>query len=256
MLPHSGTQITRKALAMYSVNLFGYIYDDNIKIFSDVEMWDHYFSYINTAAKMGLMEGFSDTTFRPDEFVTVQQATKVLITALGYKVVAENQGGYPIGYIVQAQRLGILKGIDLKTDNFIDMTVLARMLFNSLEVDIMTSINYNNRIEYEVRKGDTIMSRYLHIEKAEGVIDVVGTKTLSGFKAPEGYIMIGGKQLKEGKEKMEGYFGINVKVYWKTDEVTGEDNILSVLPSKNKNHYITMLADDIISCSDNRLKYA
>lgn len=56
----------------------------------------------------GLMQGYGDGIFGPEDSVTMEQAAKLLICLLGYEGRAELYGGYPNGYYAVAKELGML----------------------------------------------------------------------------------------------------------------------------------------------------
>ena len=79
-----------------------------VTIFPDVKpsLWAA--SYINMAAKKGVIAGFADGKFKPNQTVTAGQAVTILMRGLGYK--DENMGGvWPQGYMGEAQTCGLLK---------------------------------------------------------------------------------------------------------------------------------------------------
>ena len=79
-----------------------------VTIFPDVKpsLWAA--SYINMAAKKGVIAGFADGKFKPNQTVTTGQAVTILMRGLGYK--DENMGGvWPQGYMAEAQTCGLLK---------------------------------------------------------------------------------------------------------------------------------------------------
>lgn len=79
-----------------------------VTIFPDVKpsLWAA--SYINMAAKKGVIAGFADGKFKPNQTVTAGQAVTILMRGLGYK--DENMGGvWPQGYMAEAKTCGLLK---------------------------------------------------------------------------------------------------------------------------------------------------
>ena len=79
-----------------------------VTIFPDVKpsLWAA--AYINMAAKKGVIAGFADGKFKPNQTVTTGQAVTILMRGLGYK--DENMGGvWPQGYMAEAQTCGLLK---------------------------------------------------------------------------------------------------------------------------------------------------
>ncbi len=84
---------------------------------------------------MGIVDGVSKTEFGADETVTYDQATKMLVSALGYKDVAESRGGYPNGYISVATELRLNVGVN-PDGNIIKRDVAAAFIVNALEKQI------------------------------------------------------------------------------------------------------------------------
>ena len=79
-----------------------------VTIFPDVKPSHWASAYINMAAKKGVIAGFADGKFKPNQTVTAGQAVTILMRGLGYK--DENMGGvWPQGYMAEAQTCGLLK---------------------------------------------------------------------------------------------------------------------------------------------------
>ena len=79
-----------------------------VTLFPDVKPSHWASAYINMAAKKGVIAGFADGKFKPNQTVTAGQAVTILMRGLGYK--DENMGGvWPQGYMAEAQTCGLLK---------------------------------------------------------------------------------------------------------------------------------------------------
>ncbi len=92
--------------------------------FTDITPANSYYAAIQAVAAQGVVDGFSDGTFRPDEQVTRQQFAKMIVVALGLAVdgtetcpfgdVAANLGSedelYPGKYIAVCAAHGIVEG--------------------------------------------------------------------------------------------------------------------------------------------------
>lgn len=61
--------------------------------FSDVSKDDWFFADVYWAQALGIMDGYPDSTFRPDEFLNYEAFSKMLICALGYRYAAEEAAG-------------------------------------------------------------------------------------------------------------------------------------------------------------------
>ena len=49
--------------------------------------------------RLGIINGYGDGNFLPEESLKGIEAIKILTAALGYQIVAENEGGYQSGYL-------------------------------------------------------------------------------------------------------------------------------------------------------------
>lgn len=79
-----------------------------VTIFPDVKPSHWAASYINMAAKKGIISGFADGSFKPEQTVTAGQAVTILMRGLGYK--DANMGGvWPQSYMAEADTNGLLK---------------------------------------------------------------------------------------------------------------------------------------------------
>ena len=101
--------------------------------FSDMK--DHWADKEITYAKnAGITDGTSQTTFSPQNDVTVQEFVKMLVSLLGYGEESEKMGGYPHGYIMMGMKLGILKDISVPVTDAAIREDVATMLDYSLDV--------------------------------------------------------------------------------------------------------------------------
>ena len=144
--------VTRAEMAKMLVLMLGLTPGDAVAEFSDVpsEHWANRF--ISRAAAFGIVNGMGDGTFLPDEYVTYQQAIKMVVSALGYSVVAEHNGGYPHGYTITGVNLGITPSKASMTDSA-DRGEIFIMLAKALDIPIMVVTEYDGNTAYTVLDG-------------------------------------------------------------------------------------------------------
>lgn len=132
--------------------------------FEDVSPDDPLSGYIHLAKQMGAVEGHGDGTFNPGEPVTFEQAVKMILCVLGYKVRAEATGGYPIGYVMVASQLGLTKGISAISGEPARVGDIKKLVNNALTTPVMVqtafSANQENH-EFQVLNGGK-RSRFRH----------------------------------------------------------------------------------------------
>lgn len=90
---------------------------ENPPTFSDIDK--SHWAYYNVLEGVidGVISGFEDGTFRPEEDVTWAQAVRMLMSSTRYDHYAQAYGGYPSGYIEVAKRNDIFKNIDISRVN-------------------------------------------------------------------------------------------------------------------------------------------
>ena len=74
--------------------------------YKDVSENDRYYGEIYRAYKAGIIA--SGENFNPNENITLAQAVKMCICAVGYADAAEYKGGYPAGYLKCASELKLI----------------------------------------------------------------------------------------------------------------------------------------------------
>ena len=73
---------------------------------------DHWATgFINVATDQKLVEGDDIGTFRPNAQIKYSEAIAIMIRALGYEPQAIAKGGFPSGYMVTANNIGLTKGV-------------------------------------------------------------------------------------------------------------------------------------------------
>ena len=151
--------------------------------FADVAA-DHWASgAIALAAQNGIVNGYPDGTFKPDNNVLYEEAIKMVVAALGYTAVAETYGAYPTGYQIVAAQTGVLEGItDGKVGLPASRGVVAQLAYNALEVPMMTQTGFGTNVAYNY--DNTLLLNRIGVVKVEATI--TGTaKSNASLKADE-----------------------------------------------------------------------
>ena len=178
--PADGT-VTRENFAVYVANMLniGEAATDK-RYFADVENTAYSSKAVNTLAEKGIISASSDKYFNPGTKITMSEAIKMLVCAIGAKDYAEAKGGYPHGYNSVARELGIYSGSDSQT---ITTAVAASLIYKTMTVPMVDydSIS-SDSISYK-KSDDNILSMYWNIAYSEGVVTSVYGITISGSEA-------------------------------------------------------------------------
>ena len=140
--------------------------------FTDVSVTYWAASDIASAKNRGIINGMGDGTFAPEAEVTYEQAVKMIVCALNYGLAAEQSGGYPDGYIQMASRLGILKNASYTQNKPAPRGIIAQLLYNSLNVDMLVpQINADGTVDYVKSESgnNTVSQQFLKTETLKGV---------------------------------------------------------------------------------------
>lgn len=128
--------------------------------------------YIDILKELGIINGVTSNTFAPDEKVTYEQAIKMIVIALGYNEEAVQKGGYPDGYISQANTLGITNGVNFNIKDYATRGNIAMIMRNALDVDYYSIWNENGILK-RMSTNKTLYQIQEELKKANEFEDIV-----------------------------------------------------------------------------------
>ena len=140
-------------------------------VFTDVPM-DYWAAYNIEAAKArGIVSGTVGGEFNPEGYLSRAAAIKIVVSALGYAPFAEENGGFPIGYLSVAERLKISK-TEIQNDDILTKGEAAVLLKNMLETAPVKSIYGANGSEMKMpsESDDSLLNMVYSIKSFEGVV--------------------------------------------------------------------------------------
>ena len=193
--------ITRMEFVTMALRLMGY-YSTDVSytakaVFEDVtsDLWGA--GYINLSHELGLVDGYTETTFAPQDNVTINQAAKVLICILGYKTVAELDG-YPNGYVSTGTDLSLFNDVGAGEVPATRDDV-AKLMANALDANMM-EVKYPAVGEGDYYVTDTTLLNAMGIEKRKGVVMAVpGVDIGTGIMPEDGKVVVGDLLYKTAK---------------------------------------------------------
>ena len=136
-------QITRAELIKIALSAFNIsVKEVKVKPFKDVDIKEWYASYIVAAKEKGIIDGYSDENYKPNEFVSRVEALKIILLALGQKITGGDmnfkdteKGSWYEKYIAFAQKNKIIKGYD--DGNFRPYNSITRAEIAKITVEIL-----------------------------------------------------------------------------------------------------------------------
>ncbi|MGE5590116.1 MAG: S-layer homology domain-containing protein [Bacillota bacterium] len=144
--------------------------------FSDVAA-DYWASgYINVASQQGLIAGYPDGKFGPEDPVTYAQALTIIVRMLGYAPVTEGRGIWPANYLAKAAQIGVSSGVAISGGGSAPATRgdVALFVDNSLTIDLMVEDGVTNgQITYKIAEGKNLLNTALGATAYEGTLTSV-----------------------------------------------------------------------------------
>ena len=223
------------------------------RVFTDVSLDNPNAALINYVFERGIMVGHNDASFRPDEKLTCQEASKILVSILGYQELAETSGGYFTGYLKAASDSGILKGVKINYSSEIDTGNLAIMILNALVTEMMSVEISGEGTVISTDKGITVMGKYLNMGKFTGIVEGyedVSLETIEGGYG-KGKAKIGGIDVFFKDTNIEEFLGMNVEVYYYDND--GDLEVLYI--GEKRNEYVVIERDNIERADLNCIEY-
>ncbi len=138
--------------------------------------------YVAQAAGQGIINGYGDGNFGPDDNVTYEQVVKMLMETLGYNLFASANGGYPSGYLTAAQRWGVLEDVvGGAVGAEASRGMVAQLVNNAIDTPLMQQTVWGSDNNWEVLDGgmnannsyrefSTLLMRDLKVRKASGIV--------------------------------------------------------------------------------------
>ncbi|MDR0406073.1 MAG: S-layer homology domain-containing protein, partial [Clostridiales bacterium] len=199
--------------------------------------------HITLAANAGLISGDGDGYFYPERTITLAEAVKITVIALGYRVNAEGGGGYPTGYLQTARSLQLIGA--QSASGGMTWADSVNLLYRFISTDTQEGVSFGERVKYAASGRGTVLERNRGILCAEGVINAGGGLRLTdGAEPQEGRVELDGVLYFAGGTNAEHLVGHRVKAYY-LDEDTDIRAITALYVKPGQNTVLELSADDI-----------
>ncbi len=212
--------------------------------FIDVQPDHIYATEIYNLRKMGVISGANSVQYLPDNPITYNEVSKILVKIMGYELKAElAYGGYPLGYVRVIDNLDIIDTAFSGTDN-VTLQDAITMCFNSALADVVEMVSIkNNEPTYESKKGQNIFTEYHDIYVSEGIMKDNGFTALSGASAVSlDRVVVGNAVINKGANGFEGSIGKMVRAYY---HISGSKNTLKYVHETEDNDALVVDAENL-----------
>ncbi len=240
---HPEYNITRMEYAALIIRCLGYSgeFSSLETVFSDVPKDSWGAAAVQFAYELGIIDGYGDGRFGPDDNILEVDAVKIIVSALGRGLEAEAEGGYPTGYLSIGKRLGVMEKLS-GTDAKATRGYVAELLANALDISIVER-NYNNNVFTET-KGRTFLS-ILGLSRYKGVLTgICGMSIGTDENIATDEVVISGRRFKTDKVFSPEFVGEQVNAYiYKYGE--SEEKLVALFGSAQESENIVVEAKDI-----------
>ncbi len=206
---------------------------------------------IALATSMGICNGYGDGLFGPEDHVTYAQAVKMLMSTMGYALMAEADGGYPNGYMSVANAEDIKVSGAVPIDADLTRAMTAELICSALDVDLYMKDgsgkivrDYNKNLLTEYYKGDIIVNGY---------VEASNDAAISGGAAGIGSVRINGVNYLAGATRASELVGYYVEFIY--SDINNDYTLLYIEPKSSKNDELIIDSRDIESYSNYEYKY-
>lgn len=211
------------------------------QIFSDVAAEMQYSKYVSGLCGAGILNKAEN--FRPNAPITGAEAIKMTVCVLGYKYLAELNGGFPGGYFMCASKIGLYNKLD--SDSPLTVNQAGKMIYSTFEIDALTLKGINDGNIYETFDGETLPKINYGITKHFGLMT---ENTMTSLTQPKGSrdnkVKIDGREqkIKAGLDA-DGFLGENTEYYIK--ETDGETEVVYITSKPNTDTVYDFLLSDV-----------
>ncbi len=209
------------------------------------------------AQQYGIIDSAAAVT--PGEKITFNDALKIAVTALDYKMLAQSKGGYPLGYLQAAKEIDLTDGVKIQGGERLTLGNMLKLLANAIDAPV-AQIDVYGQNEYSFKNTDgiTVLSEYRDIYKICGRVNENSYTGLSAVSSlADGDVRIDNTVYKSGSTAAADFLGMNVRAYVRGGKNVSKAEIIYISGYSCKNREITLDADDItyINGSCTELKY-
>ncbi|MCF6097548.1 S-layer homology domain-containing protein [Thermovorax subterraneus] len=129
--------------------------------------------YINVGVGQGVLNGYPDGTFKPENNVTYAEMAKMLLYAMNYGVTVQG-APWPSGVMAKADDLGIFDGVNAVPNVPAVRGDVVQMIDNSLTIKHLKQTGYGDLKQYE--ESDTTFLSKMDVEEIDGRVTAVDVK--------------------------------------------------------------------------------
>ena len=136
-------EATKMICTIYGLDLDTFANNVEPSKFPDVPDSHWAKNFINAMKDCGIVQGDEKGNFNPEADITNEEIIKMLVTVMGYGPMADQTGGYPMGYTRTALKIGVTEGLKLDVEVPATRGDVAQMFAVALDIPIMVQTGWS-----------------------------------------------------------------------------------------------------------------
>ncbi|MBP3360013.1 MAG: hypothetical protein J6N52_04100 [Clostridia bacterium] len=240
--------VSRGEFAKILVKYFGYTTMMGAPVkkpYVDVELTNGYVREIKVLKDIGIVTDDEKLKFRPDDSITVSEASVMLALALGYKNLGET--------LTASAQGEVIKGVERKMNDAALLDDIYAMLENCFDIEMVTFGASSGSYGGTELEKETVLTKVYKAVHKRGVVTANSCTGLSeaGEATVKGFVEIDNVVYSTTTNSFGDYLGYTVDYYIKDNS---EDELLYAVPYK-LNKTLLVDGDDIVSVKASGLTY-
>ena len=247
-------KITRLQFAEYLARTLNIDTKEKKVYFADIGITHSSANIITALVDNGIINGYGDGCFYPDDYLKLTEAYNMIIRALGYGKWAENMGGYPAGYIKAAEQLDIDL---LSSGSELTNADALLLLHNACMVNRLMPYSFKGSVVvFDAADNSDIYYTIYGLEYTQGLVTGAGGVDLNDETSyiDEKCFVLDNDEYYLGKDTYD-YLGSYVNVFYYPDSKDSDNTVLYISAPEKKNNTLTITSEMFDCCSGNSIEY-
>lgn len=217
--------------------------------FSDVLPEHSYYNEITAMSELGIVSGYDDGTYNPDSVATYDEALSMMINALGYRIEAQEYGGFPEGYMASASKNGLLENISIaKSTDPVTFDSLVKLLYNFITSKPLVN-SFSGKMSSYAKSDESLLNSKLSRCRLNIVYGVLNEVT-AGREDSNGSFVIDGASYESLIETDRTLQGCSVIAF-----VTYDNELTAIKADGRKNNTLVISSEDLEEVTLGSIKY-
>lgn len=224
--------------------------DDSIEAsmqyFEDISLHHYGAGYIQDLASKGIINGYEDKIFKPEEKITYEEASIIIVKAIGHTAYADLTGKSHYAY---AKDIGILDGLHIGLNDELRRSDAAHMLYNMMFIKV-PGVVFSSQIVGSMETGEEFIRGVMGLDYVDGVIDAIGGVSLYDKEVSDHIVSIVGVAYDTKCDFDDTHLGYKARAYI---DPGNYDSLICY--TAKKTDVVELWSHDIIDYSSNTYKY-